>query len=168
MASSITGGRRRRASRVLAWTLAAFVVSSFAFACGEPAPGDPTPVTTFKITPADSNRPTNTPAPAPSATSVPEDGAVRLEIVSVSSTFDVEELEAPAGPITIVFDNRDTGVIHNLHIYKGDSARGEDIAQTELKPGLIVQELNLNLDAGEYYYVCDAHPTTMEGSLIVS
>jgi plastocyanin len=90
-----------------------------------------------------------------------------LELAAVSSVFDVTELEAPAGPITIEFDNRDAGIVHNVAVYPGDDASEDPIGATELEPGPIQQELQLDLSAGAYFYQCDAHPSTMSGSLTV-
>lgn len=146
-------------------------------ACGETAEQDPTPVKTWKITPA-ATQPggAETPAPTePSAESptAPADGtpstaATTLEIVAVSSVFDVTELEAPAGQIIIKLDNQDAGILHNIAVFQGDDASGELMGATDLESGPVQQELTLDLQPGEYYYQCDAHPTTMKGTLTVS
>jgi plastocyanin len=145
--------------------------STVLVACGEPAEGDPTPVKTFKITPAATGA-ISTPSPditaTPAAVETQSNAGTILDLVGVGSTFDVTELEAPAGPITIKFDNKDAGVVHNVAVYPGDDASQDPIAATELESGPIVQELTLTLDAGEYFYQCDAHPTTMKGTLEVS
>jgi plastocyanin len=139
--------------------------------CGGTEAFDPTPVKTFKITPAASGQPTAVPTPSPEATE-PAAGtpgaATEITIQGVSSTFDPEEVSAPAGLITIIFDNRDAGVVHNIHVYRGDDNDGEDMGQTELEAGRIEQRLDLTLTPDSYYYVCDVHPTTMEGTLTVS
>lgn len=157
--------------RTLALT-AVLAAALFAAGCGEPTALDPTPVKTFKITPASGSPGISTPTPATTATAVPAattpGAGTNLEIVGVSSTFDKEELSAPAGPVRIEFDNQDAGVVHNLHLYKGKNAKGEDIAETELESGPLEQELKVTLEPGEYFYVCDAHPTTMKGVLTVS
>ncbi|HXK33507.1 MAG TPA: cupredoxin domain-containing protein [Dehalococcoidia bacterium] len=131
---------------------------------------DPTPVQTWKITPASTGQPPPG-TPTPAATEAPgtpsADGTV-LNVVGVSNTFDVEELTAPAGTITIQFDNEDAAVIHNIHFFAGDDASGEDIAATELAPGPVEQTLTMELEPGTYFYQCDAHPTTMKGILTVT
>lgn len=69
-------------------------------------------------------------------------------------------LEVPADtPVTVVVDNRDDGVNHNLHL---TDAPGEPT--TELEAGPVVQRLDLDLPVGTYRFVCDIHPT-MVGSL---
>ena len=150
--------------------LAVLAVSPVVLAgCGEATEADPTPVKTWKITPASGGQ--RTPVPEVTATKAPagtpsDDGTV-LEVKGVSSTFDVTELSAPAGPIIIKFDNQDSGVIHNVAVYPGDDASKDPLGATELESGSIEQELKLTLDAGDYFYQCDAHPTTMKGTLEV-
>lgn len=134
------------------------------------AENDPTPVQTWKITPASTGQaPVETPAPAETeAPTTPSANGTVLQLVGVSNVFEPEELEAPAGTVTIEFDNRDGGVVHNVHVYLGEDARGEDIAATELETGPGTQTLTMDLEPGTYYYVCDAHPTTMSGILTVN
>jgi len=158
--------------------VAAMMLGAVAAAgCGDTTDEDPTPVQTFKITPADPSQRTPTPAAetpqagsptAPSGSPTATDGeGTTIEIAGVNSTFDKEELTAPAGAITIVFDNQDSGVIHNIHFFKGSDARGEDVGETELEVGPVTQTLEMTLEPGEYFYQCDAHPTTMKGTLTV-
>ena len=161
MNKQITGAMTKRAGALSA------VMASVALAlagCGETGDTDPTPVQTFKITPAANA--TAAPSAEPPATqtaSSPSDGPIA--IAAVGSTFDVEEVEAAAGPITIEFDNRDGGVIHNIHVFRGDDNDGESVAQTELEVGPNKQTLTFDAEPGNYFYQCDAHPTTMEGSI---
>jgi plastocyanin len=91
----------------------------------------------------------------------------RLKLVSKNTLFDKRELRAKAGATTIEHDHEDAGIVHNVHVYKGVDADGEDIGMTELEAGPVTQTLELTLDAGEYFYVCDSHPATMNGRLIV-
>jgi plastocyanin len=155
------------------FTVAALSVAMLAgAACGPATAADPTPVQTWKITPASGaatrlppTPPVETPTPGPVET--PGSGTT-VALVGVNSTFDVETLQAPAGSVTIEFDNRDSGVVHNVHVFRGDSARGESVGETELEPGPVRQELTMALDPGEYFYQCDAHPTTMQGELTVA
>lgn len=94
------------------------------------------------------------------------DGNV-LQLVSRNTLFDKSELRATAGEITIEHDNQDGGILHNVHVYRGTDATGESVGMTELEAGPSQQTLTLTLEAGEYFYVCDAHPATMTGQLIV-
>ena len=153
----------------------AVLVTVTAAACGQTGNADPTPVQTFKITPAANSTSAPSPAaptavpttdepPAPPAT--PGEATV-LEVAGITNEFDVEELTAPPGSITVEFDNRDSGVVHNIHFYRGADDEGESVAESELESGPIKQTVTFDAEPGEYYYVCDAHPTTMEGTLTV-
>ena len=104
-------------------------------------------------------------AVTPTETETPNGGA---DIVGENILFDKDTLEASAGEsFTIVFDNRDAGTPHNIAIFTDDTA-SEVIAATDIESGPIVQELDVDaLDAGEYFFRCDVHPTTMIGTLIV-
>ena len=84
--------------------------------------------------------------------------------------FDTDTLAAPAGAaLAIVFDNRDRGVPHNLAVYRSGPPAKELVAATELETGPTMQRLTVPaLDAGRYFYQCDAHPTTMTGTLMVT
>ncbi len=163
-----------RERTVVGMVFAALLISAaFGTACGEPQAADPTPVKTWKITPAASGG-SVTPVPSPEGTAIVvgsatpgADGGARVEIAGVGSVFDVTDVSASAGAITIVFDNQDGGVVHNIHFFKGKNAKGEDVGETELEPGPIVQELKLDLQAGTYFYLCDAHPVSMKGTLEV-
>ncbi len=93
-----------------------------------------------------------------------------LDLVGKNTIFDTTKLEAAAGEITIEFDNQDPGVSHNIAIYESEDAAnaGESpIAATPLEVGLKKQTLEVTLEAGEYFYRCDAHPSTMAGTLTV-
>jgi plastocyanin len=86
------------------------------------------------------------------------DGEVTL--VAEAIAWDTSCLEAVNGePLTIVVDNRDDGVNHNVRL--GD-APGEP--HTELEAGPVIQRLEVTLDPGEYEFICDIHPN-MVGTL---
>jgi plastocyanin len=99
-----------------------------------------------------------------------DDGEASLEavpddpdavVVAQDMAFDPEELRIPAGrPATIVIDNRDDGVNHNIHV---EGAPDPD--RTPLEPGRSRQALTVDLQPGEYTFVCDIHPN-MEGKII--
>jgi plastocyanin len=176
-AAAETHGRaalRRRVSRAPLALLALATLAIIAGAgCGTSRPFDPTPVKTFKITPAAATRSpaaaATAPATAPATAAAVGDGADAppLDLIGRDSKFDRTELSASAGAVTIRFDNRDAGVPHNVHVYRGTGAGGESMGQTELDAGPVKQELRLNLQPGAYYYQCDAHPSTMKGTLTV-
>ena len=86
-----------------------------------------------------------------------------VTIVAKDLAWDTACVQAPEGvPFTIVVDNRDSGVQHDLHVkgLPGDP-------QTDLEAGPVRQRLPLDaLRAGTYEYVCDIHPN-MAGHLQV-
>lgn len=167
---------RKRPTARIAAVIAAAALAAAAAGCGETGDTDPTPVQTFKITPAANSTPSSSRSPAPSAVPTTDEPpappatpgtSTILEVAGISSEFDVEELTAPPGTITVEFDNQDAGVLHNIHFFEGQDADGKSVAETELAVGPIEQTVTFNAKPGVYFYQCDAHPTTMEGTLKV-
>jgi len=95
----------------------------------------------------------------------PGDGS--LTVVAKNTLWDKTELSAAPGEVTIDVDNQDAGIVHNIHVYAGSDASGEDLGMTDLEAGPSEQTFAFTADAGEYFYVCDAHPATMAGTLTV-
>lgn len=146
--------------------LAAVILSA---GCDAAVDDDPTPVTHFKITPAAGARPvvaTSTAAASPAPGRTP---ATEVAIKASGSTlkFDKSELTAAADAITIVFDNQDAGIPHNISVHEGNDATGKTLGKTDLEAGPMKQELKLDLAAGSYFFQCDVHPTTMKGAITV-
>jgi plastocyanin len=81
--------------------------------------------------------------------------------------FDTSELSLPAGsPSVIAFDNQDQGFAHNVSIYTEQG--GESLFEGEFVTGPTQVEYEVPpLEPGEYYFQCDAHPTTMTGTVTV-
>ncbi|HEX5480787.1 MAG TPA: cupredoxin domain-containing protein [Dehalococcoidia bacterium] len=176
-------------TRMLA-ALGLMALSSVALvACNAAVDSDPTPVTTWAITPASGARATvnaalvrgdatvavstataaAAPTPAVGGAPAGSGGATTtLQVVAQGTVFEQTELSAPAGTVTIAFENKDAGILHNLHVYKGADASGESVGPTKLQAGPTSETLTLRLEPGAYYYQCDAHPTSMKGTLTVS
>jgi plastocyanin len=163
----------RKMLRAAAAGAAILVLAGLAAACGNSQGEDPTPVSTFLITPGASRTPgtavasPSAPAQTPAATPGTQTAGNALTVVAKNIQFDKSELEATAGAVTITLDNQDSGVPHNIHVFKGDSPSGASVGATSINPGPDKSTLNLTLEAGEYYYHCDVHPN-MKGSLTVS
>lgn len=74
-------------------------------------------------------------------------------IVAKNIKWDLDRVVVPAGQeITATIDNRDRGILHNLHVKSpGDP-------KTELEKGPVIQTLRFTIDkSGSYEFVCDAH-----------
>lgn len=118
----------------------------------------------------DGGAPSSAASPAPTSDGDNgDDGEVSNDItlVSLNTLFDKSELRAEAGEITITHDNQDGGIVHDLAVFMGTDNKGELMGATELEAGPVTQTLTLNLEPGEYFYVCESHPATMSGSLTV-
>ena len=109
------------------------------------------------------------PAGTPTAAATPAANAQTLTVVGENIAFDKTTLSANASaPITIDFDNKDDGVDHNIHFFKGADASGASVGATDVAAGPVKQTLNLGtLAPGTYYYHCDVHPDAMTGTLTV-
>ncbi len=79
--------------------------------------------------------------------------------------WDRQKLTVAAGqPVTITMVNEDTGVPHDLVIYR-DPARTQVVARTGQCTAPCQEELRVTLPAGKYYYNCSIHPVEMRGEL---
>jgi plastocyanin len=85
-----------------------------------------------------------------------------IEIKADNTQFDISEFDVPADTaFCIAFENLED-VAHNVAIYDGGTAlfNGSFLNQ----PGEIVYNVPA-LPAGDYRFICDAHPTTMVGDV---
>jgi plastocyanin len=93
-------------------------------------------------------------------------------LVAQGVAFDTGTIQLPADTATtIMFDNQDAGVPHNLAIYPSSGEVSADAAlfQGELITGPDRIEYAIPaLPAGEYFFQCDVHPTTMNGTVVVT
>ena len=116
-------------------------------ACGDPSPAAPV----------------GDPAQGQSLGS-PDEPVSKATITSPDSTFDITTVHAPAGrPVEFTYRNLHEGVPHNLHV------AGKDVdSMTPVRPGEITQALTVTFpEPGRYDYICDVHPETMRGVVIV-
>ena len=118
------------------------------------------------------------PSPAPSPGSQPStggaecgtDGKIALDIVAQNTAFDPTCLVAPAGEaFSINFDDKDDAATigpHNIAI-SSDSGYTDFLFTGELISGPKQVEYTVDaLDAGNYFFRCDVHPT-MTGQFVV-
>jgi plastocyanin len=136
--------------------------------CDAAGESDPTPVRTFKITPASGSPVATTPAATAVATAASTGNEITIAAKNSNLKFDKESITAAAGTVTIVFDNADSGVPHNIQFFEGSDAKGTSVGKTDLESGPVKQTLTMELTPGDYFYHCDAHPTTMKGTLTVT
>jgi plastocyanin len=88
-----------------------------------------------------------------------------LTIQARDLTFAPDIATAPAGqPLRIILDNKDVGVPHNLHVFRGDTEFGK--TDSVEGPGMIALELPA-LAPGRYQFACSIHPN-MIGTIIVA
>jgi nitrite reductase (NO-forming) len=120
--------------------------------------------------PATSPTPAASPSTGPSPTTLSCAPSGReLHVMAMNSVFDTDCLAAPAGkPFTIVFDNQDPSIPHNLSIYTDDGAT-ESLFTGDIVTGPDVITYRVDaLEAGTYFFRCDIHPTTMTGTFVVA
>jgi plastocyanin len=117
------------------------------------------------------------PSPTPSgppqtvAPSNPTCASVQSGKVTVTASgiaFDTGCIDAPAGQaFTIDFENKDAGVQHNIAIFPSEQDLQNPLFRGDLVtgPGSATYDVDA-LDAGEFYFHCDVHPT-MNGTINV-
>jgi plastocyanin len=104
------------------------------------------------------------PSGAPAGSGGP--GAGGLSISASNVKFDVATLKAPAdAPFKITFDNKDTGINHDVDFLDGAGAKVFDMKDFT---GPAVKTFDVPaLKAGTYKFECSIHPAQMAGELTV-
>ena len=128
-------------------------------------PGTPTPTATATATTA----PTSTPTATASATPTTAPQAVTINLVAKNLAFDKSTITVPAGAaVTVVFNNQDAGIYHNLAVYTNSSATTSIFSgQLILGTGTVTYTFIAPSQPGTYFYKCDIHPVQMTGQFIV-
>jgi plastocyanin len=127
------------------------------------------PKTTVGGTGASGAPPSGAPGPSgsPGASGGPG-GSVQADVhvTALNLAFEQAPANAPASKnFTLAFDNRDPGIPHNVDI-QGPS--GTSVFKGEIVTGPILTVYNVPaLQPGTYKFICDVHPTTMTGTLVV-
>ena len=103
------------------------------------------------VTPVPSAQPTDGATPAPS-----DSGAIHVSAASI--LFEQSTLAVPAGvPFKIEFENKDSGVPHNVAIHDG-SATGPEVFKGDIFNGVATRTYDAPaLAAGPYAFVCTVH-----------
>lgn len=89
-------------------------------------------------------------------------------LVAEDIQFDTDTLDVSAGQeVTVTFDNRDAGVMHNFSVYE-DSSAATALFQGDLITGADTTTYTFEApQPGTYFFRCDVHPDQMTGTLIV-
>jgi plastocyanin len=96
-------------------------------------------------------------------------GPVTVTIVAQNLQFDPTTITASAGvQVTVNFDNRDAGVLHNVAFYTNRSASSA-IFVGEITTGPVVVDEGFTAPStpGSYFFRCDVHPDVMTGAFNV-
>ncbi|MDN7013648.1 plastocyanin [Methanoculleus sp. FWC-SCC3] len=131
-----------------------------------------TPAATANVTttPAATENVTTTPAATANVTTTPAPGTqnVTMGIAAEAIAFNTSTITVPAGAdVTMVFDNQDTGIPHNVAVYT-DSTAAEEIFVGEIidGPAEVTYTFTAPEEPGTYYFRCDVHPS-MDGDFVV-
>ena len=149
--------------RLLVALLALAAALLLAAACNSSDGGDKTPAS--GQTPAAGQTAVTGQTPAVGET--PSGGAT-AEIQMVAGTaFSTDELRIPANtPVTITADNTDG--FHSFAVFESQDAAesGEDpIAETETCSAPCKRTVEVNLSAGEHFFRCQVHKSSMTGTI---
>ncbi|MEP6758443.1 MAG: cupredoxin domain-containing protein [Actinomycetota bacterium] len=106
-----------------------------------------------------------TPPPSSSAAPPPSGG---VTVTAAGLAFDPTAISLPASKAsTITLDNQEVGVAHNISIYTDDTY-ATALFTGDFVTGVSTQVYDIPaLDPGSYVFRCDAHPTTMTGTVTV-
>ena len=162
------------ASAPPAWTYAPASATPIASAGASGSPGaSSSAAPSASPSSAPSVAPSGSAAASPSAAASGGAGAsltVTAPVGASTSGFDPTTLQAVAKtPFSLVFDNQDTGVMHNIVFKNPDGSKVQvtgDSTSFFAGPGKRTYQVP-GLAAGDYAFMCEVHPTTMKGVLTV-
>ncbi|MGH2633282.1 MAG: cupredoxin domain-containing protein [Tepidiformaceae bacterium] len=138
----------------------------------QPAGASPTTYTAASPSAATSPAASATTAPAsPTAAASPTaSGPVQVKMTAKDEKFNTNEIDVPAGAtIDISLDNEDTG-FHNIGFYTAKDTKTAIGAAMDLFKGPNVTKtitITAPTTPGTYYFQCDVHPDTMNGTFVV-
>jgi plastocyanin len=93
-------------------------------------------------------------------------GGLVVEVTAQGLQFDTSALTAPASQaFTLVFNNNDPGVPHNVAIYTDSSASTSLFVGKVFNGTATMDDQVPALPAGSYFFRCDVHPQ-MNGTLV--
>lgn len=94
-------------------------------------------------------------------------GGGEMTISAANVQFDTQELTFPADQETTLTLNNEDSVEHNLSIYETEDAEQDLFIGPNVAPGASVDYDVPAMPAGEYFFRCDLHPTSMIGTAFV-
>jgi plastocyanin len=150
------------------------VAMLFAAACGggdddSSSAATSTPASTATVSSSSGSSGTTGSSGAAGSSGAVNGSEASVELVAKDLKFDKDEITLKANTeTTVTLDNKDNGVLHNFSIYKSS-----DAAESEFKGDLTTGPATTDytvpaLPAGTYYFRCDVHPDTMNGTVTVS
>lgn len=89
-----------------------------------------------------------------------------LSITAKNVAFDTSKLTVPASGGKLAFVNDDS-TTHNFAIFKDKSAKDQLFKSPDVGSNQTVDLTLPKLDKGTYYFECQYHPTSMNGTLTV-
>lgn len=92
-----------------------------------------------------------------------------IDLVAQNIAFDKSTITVPAGAqVTVNFDNKDSGIPHNLAVYTNSSATTSIFVGSIITgPKTITYTFKAPTTPGTYFFRCDVHPTLMTGNFVV-
>ena len=92
-----------------------------------------------------------------------------IDLVAQNIAFDKSTITVPAGAqVTVNFDNKDSGIPHNLAVYTNSSATTSIFVGSIITgPKTITYAFEAPTTPGTYFFRCDVHPTLMTGNFVV-
>ncbi|HEX5827245.1 MAG TPA: cupredoxin domain-containing protein [Candidatus Limnocylindrales bacterium] len=127
--------------------------------CGS-GTGSPAPASASE---ASASPASGSPASAGPDLTPPPGGSTEVVVRALDLAFEPVEPAAPAGQaISLVLDNKDEGIPHDIALTVGGQA-----LKTEIVTGPARASVSIGpLDPGRYPFVCEVHPN-MTGTLVV-
>ena len=121
--------------------------------------------------PAATSAPATTAPASPTAAASPTaSGPVEVKMIAKNAKFNTAEIDATAGAtVNVSLDNEDTG-FHNIGFYTAKDTKTPIGAAMDLFKGPNVTKtitITAPTTPGTYYFQCDVHPDTMNGTFVV-
>jgi len=136
------------------------------YSASSPTGGSPAATATNAATTV----PTTAAASPTTAASPTASGPVEVKMTAKDEKFNTAEIDAPAGAtVNVSLDNEDTG-FHNIGFYTAkDTKTAIGTAMDLFKGPGVTKTITITAPTtpGTYYFQCDVHPDTMNGTFVV-